>query len=506
MPVFAAVDIGANSVRLKIARLMRGRLRVEHEDREVTRLGASVFQSGLLAPEAMAHTIKVLQRFHRSVQQHACDAVRVVATSSLRDAGNSRSFIEWARAATGWRVEVISGLEEGRLIHLGIALNERLTHRRVLMVDLGGGSCEFTISVNDHIKSISSVPLGAVRLTGEFLKHDPPRTKELARMREFIAKELRRLEDKVRGERVQLVLATSGTAAALAAATRASYGRENRIATVTVNATTRVAEELADQTKAERAAIQGIGPKRAEIIVAGAAVFAEFMHRFGLRSFRYSPLGLRDGLLAAMAADYDRGSKSHQLIETDRGDSLLAMAKRYQVDLKYAERTRDLALQLFRGLKRLHGLPQEYEELLGAAAMLHEVGGYLNRAGAHRHSFYIIKNSEIFGFTPEQRNLVAVIARFVGKSKPAPGDRFMKNLLPSDMKPVITCNALLRLARALNQGRRSAVTSVRGRVGKGQVTLFARARGGAELEMWALAKEASYFRFVFGRALSAETS
>ena len=506
MPVFAAVDIGANSVRLKIAQLTRGRLRVVHEDREVTRLGASVFQTGLLAPEAMAHTIKVLQRFHKAAQQHACDAVRVVATSSLRDAGNSRSFIEWARAATGWRVEVISGLEEGRLIHLGLAVNEKLLRRRVLMVDLGGGSCEFTISVNDHIKSISSLPLGAVRLTGEFLKHDPPRKKELARMREFITKEVRRVEDKVRSERVQTVIATSGTAAALAAATRAAYGRENRIATVTTAATKRVAEQLAKQTQQKRAAIQGIGPKRAEIIVAGAAVYAEFMQRFGLRSFRYSPLGLRDGLLAAMAADYDRGSKSHKLIETDRDDAILAIAKRYQVDLKYAESTRDLAVQLFRSLKRLHGLSQEYEELLGAAAMLVEVGSYLNRAGAHRHSFYIIKNSEIFGFTPEQRNMMAVIARFVGKSRPAPHDRFVKQLLPHELKPVIMCNALLRLARALNQGRRSAVKSLRARVGQYHVTLFLRAKSGSELELWALSKEADYFLFVFGRTLSAEVS
>src|SRR5256885_2714517 len=182
MPVFAAVDIGSNSVRLKIARLTRGRMRVVAEDREVTRLGASVFQTGLLAPEAMAHTIKVLQRFHKAVQQHACDLVRVVATSSLRDAGNGRSFIEWARAATGWRVEVISGLEEGRLIHLGLAVNEKLLRRPVLMVDLGGGRCEVTISVNDHIQSISNPPLRAVRPTGEFPEHDPPRQKEMARL------------------------------------------------------------------------------------------------------------------------------------------------------------------------------------------------------------------------------------------------------------------------------------------------------------------------------------
>src|SRR5215470_742029 len=116
MPTFAAVDIGSNSVRLKIAEANRERLKTVFEDREVTRLGAGVFANGSLEPHAMAYTIQVLQRFLRAIQSHAADRVRVVATSATRDARNSRAFIDWVRTATGWRVEVISGLEEGRLI------------------------------------------------------------------------------------------------------------------------------------------------------------------------------------------------------------------------------------------------------------------------------------------------------------------------------------------------------------------------------------------------------
>src|SRR5579884_1806618 len=117
MPTFAAVDIGANSVRLKIAKLVGKRLQVVHEDREVTRLGATVFRTALLSPQAMAHTVKVLQRFHRATQSYGAEFVRVVGTSPLRDARNASAFIDWIRSATGWRIEVISGLEEGRLIH-----------------------------------------------------------------------------------------------------------------------------------------------------------------------------------------------------------------------------------------------------------------------------------------------------------------------------------------------------------------------------------------------------
>ena len=120
MPTFAAIDIGSNSVRLKISRLQNGRLKQIHEDREVTRLGAGVFGGGLLSPESMSETVRVLRRFHRATQECATDSVKVVATAALRDARNSRAFLEWVRSTTGWNIEVISGLEEARLIHLGI--------------------------------------------------------------------------------------------------------------------------------------------------------------------------------------------------------------------------------------------------------------------------------------------------------------------------------------------------------------------------------------------------
>src|SRR5579884_1620113 len=169
MPTFAAIDIGANSVRLKVAKLTRHRLETVAEDREVTRLGQSVFRTGLLEPKALAFTVKVLQRFHREAIKRGVDAVRVVATSALRDARNAASFIEWVRASTGWQVEIISGLEEGRLIHLGVLTHLRLKASPLLLVDLGGGSCELTVSVDGQIRSMVSLPLGAVRLTEEFL-------------------------------------------------------------------------------------------------------------------------------------------------------------------------------------------------------------------------------------------------------------------------------------------------------------------------------------------------
>src|SRR4029079_13372162 len=188
MPTFAAVDIGSNSVRLKIARLENKKLKDLYEDREVTRLGEGVFKNGYLTPESMALTVKVLRRFHRAAQRTGADVVRVVATSALRDARNSRAFLEWVRSATGWTVEIISGLEEARLIHLGLTSTLRVNSSPVLMMDLGGGSCELTVSRKGHIEQTVSVPLGAVRLTNDFVHHDPPRKSEIRQLRGLIAR------------------------------------------------------------------------------------------------------------------------------------------------------------------------------------------------------------------------------------------------------------------------------------------------------------------------------
>jgi exopolyphosphatase / guanosine-5'-triphosphate,3'-diphosphate pyrophosphatase len=509
MPTFAAVDIGSNSVRLKIARLQGGKLRALHEDREVTRLGEGVFGSGFLTPDSMAETVKVLRRFHRATQQIVTDSVRVVATAALRDARNSQAFLEWVRSATGWRVEVISGVEEARLIHLGLISGVRVDNSPALMMDLGGGSCELTVSQSGHIRDAVSLPLGAVRLTNEFLQHDPPRKGELKRMRGFVAREVNRVVDRIANAKAKSVIATSGTAAALAAVASHMRSGRNRQRTIVSRAEmARIAKRIARLPVAERRKIQGIGPRRAEIIVAGATVYHELLDRFRLKGFRYSPLGLRDGILAQMAADYDRSTRSGKQVESERWESILNAVAHYHVDRKHALDVRDSAVLLFTALRGVHRLPLEYREWLTAAAMLYEVGDYINRNGRHRHTNYIISNSEILGYTPQQRRTIAAIARYLGKSRPTVDDGPMKVIEPGDRSDVEKAIVLLRLARALNLGRSRAVEKVRIAVRSAEVklTLLPRRRMGVDLELWAVEKERDYFREVFGRELSTAAS
>jgi exopolyphosphatase/guanosine-5'-triphosphate,3'-diphosphate pyrophosphatase len=180
----------------------------------------------------------------------------------------------------------------------------------------------------------------------------------------------------------------------------------------------------------------------------------------------------------------------------------------YHIDRKHAMAVREAATSLFAALRSVHRLPPEYGEWLSAAAMLYEVGDYLNRSGHHRHTYYIISNSEILGYTPQQRRIIAAIARYLGKSRPVVEDVPMKVIDSVERPNVQKAIVLMRMARALNLSRSRAVERVRVRVRAAEVklTLVPRQRMGIDLELWALEKERDYFREVFGRELSTAAS
>jgi exopolyphosphatase/guanosine-5'-triphosphate,3'-diphosphate pyrophosphatase len=181
---------------------------------------------------------------------------------------------------------------------------------------------------------------------------------------------------------------------------------------------------------------------------------------------------------------------------------VVATARRYGVDPKQAEPVRAHAVQLFRELQALHELPPEYENWLAAAAMLRDTGKFINHQGHHRHTQYIVSSSELYGYTPLQRTLVSAIARYLGKSRPQPGDRALRNIPAAEHAHVHGAVALLRLAVALNQDRASDVLRVSAKVYPKRVYLEVEpGRTGAELELWSLRKEAGYFLEVFGREL-----
>ena len=226
-----------------------------------------------------------------------------------------------------------------------------------------------------------SLPLGAVRLQAEFLRNDPPSKEDVARLRKFIDRELGRAERKLGQPKVRLVIATSGTAAALAEASsalelglekkgaRAGIGKRaaKRVAVKRVEILTaetpsvrKIADRLAKLNNAQRAAVAGIGPRRSEIIVGGAQVYAALLERMDLKGFRYSRLGLRDGVLAQMLGDVDVRASVHRTMEAERWQGVLEVCRRYGFDPRKAEPERLHVVQLFDQMQAVHELPAEY--------------------------------------------------------------------------------------------------------------------------------------------------
>jgi exopolyphosphatase/guanosine-5'-triphosphate,3'-diphosphate pyrophosphatase len=354
-------------------------------------------------------------------------------------------------------------------------------------------------------------------LQQEFLRSDPPEKEDIARLKQFIDVQLRRAERKMGMPRVSLVIATSGTAAALSEASAflaskitARKGRAAKGAAPTITSTAdvrKLAEKLAKMTNTQRSSIPGIGPKRSEIIIGGATVYAHLLERLGLKGFRYSPLGLGNGILEQMLAEVDLRASVHRKMETERWAGVLEVCRRYGVDQRNAEPIREHVVQLYDQLLHVHELPPEYRLWLQAAAMMQDVGKYMNHQGHHRHTQYIVANSEIFGFSPEQRAIVSAIARYLGKSWPDAMDRVMRAVPVEEHISVLRAVTLLRMAVALNQDRASASVRMKTHVYPKRVVLeLIPGRGGAELEAWSLKKEAAYFREVFRRDLAVDVA
>ncbi len=349
MARYAAVDIGSNSVRMMAADVVGDRTEILAQERQVTRLGESVFRSGKVSAEALTFLCGTLARMAGMYRGLSVMAVRAVATSAVRDAGNQKEFLDRTSDALGTKVEIISGPEEARLIHVGVEARWPRRNERTLIVDVGGGSAELILSENGELLDAVSKPLGAVRLTELFLKSDPPKPVELKRMRAYIDEKLLPFRRAYGETKPQRTIVTSATAAAIVSAIhqlpRAKRDEADRLCA----RNKQVAElyaRLSQSDVATRRKMPGIGPRRAEIVVAGTAVFLRVLELFDLEFLYYCAGGVRDGIIADLAAR-GVGRELSRLSDQQRA-VVREMAEHYHVNLKHAEHVAMLARSLVR--------------------------------------------------------------------------------------------------------------------------------------------------------------
>jgi exopolyphosphatase/guanosine-5'-triphosphate,3'-diphosphate pyrophosphatase len=502
MARYAAIDIGSNSLRMEVADKSPGSpMEIVASGRVVTRLGESVFRTGKVSREAADLTCQVLAGMAAQYQKLNVAGVRAVATSAVRDARNQAEFIERASAAAGAPVDVISGREEARLIHLGVQSRWPQTSRRVLIVDVGGGSVEIIASEGGRFGDAVSKPLGAVRLCAAFLAGDPAAELELHRMREFIDEKLDGVARRFGASRWDRAIATSATACAAACAIhRVPRSKGDLVDRLRMPAPQlrKLGKTLAELDLKRRRAITGIGPRRAEIIVPGVIVLARVLSVFNLASLHYCAAGVRDGIIADLAAR-GVGSQRAQLGSEQRQE-VGRLSRRYGVSPQHSRQVAALARTLFDSLQSLHQLPLECGKLLEAAAYLHDVGHFVSDQSHHKHSYYLVANSGLPGFTNRERELIACLCRYHRKSLPAPRQAGPQLLTGEENHAVLRLIPLLRLADSLDRSHTQRVQSIECGIQNGQVTIRLSSPRGKDidLELWAAERAAAVFRQVYG--------
>jgi exopolyphosphatase/guanosine-5'-triphosphate,3'-diphosphate pyrophosphatase len=502
MPRYAAVDIGSNSTRMLAAEISPGEApRTLASEREVTRLGESVFRTGRISPEAMDGVLRVLARMAETYRKLGVSGVRVVATSAVRDAANQADFVTRAGSTLGVPVEIITGREEARLIHQGVIGRWPQPGKTVLIVDIGGGSAEIIASRDGQLIDAVSKPLGAVRLQENFLTADPPHSRALHQLAEFVDEKLDETVISM-GTNWDRVIATSSTAAAVVCAInelpRSKRDDADRLRVTTVQVR-QLYRRLAALNLEGRRKVPGIGPRRAEIIVAGAGALLRIMERFGAQAMYYSAAGVRDGILADLAALGASGELSgmnpDQLREVER------VASRFGVALPDARTVAGFAKELFHATHGLHQLPLAHGRLLEAACYFCDTGHYINDAAHHKHAYYVVAYSDFSGFTDRERRLTAALCRYHRKAMPQESHPEFAELALEDKRALMWMIPLLRLADNLDPNRSLEVQWVGCEVGESRVVVKLRSPHELDLTEWAAARVSEVFRQVYGRSV-----
>ncbi|MFN0028168.1 MAG: exopolyphosphatase [Acidimicrobiales bacterium] len=466
--VLAAIDVGTNSFHLVVARMLaNGRFETMASEKEMVRLGSGSGDMKHLSDQAMDRGVAALGRFRRVAHINGA-RIRAVATSAVREALNQDRFIERARNEAGVEVEVISGTEEARLIHLGVLQALPVFNNRLLLVDIGGGSTEILVATGPDIEWSRSHKLGAIRLTDRFFPEGRTSARRAERCRRYLESFLINTALELRHRPFDIAVGSSGTIQNLAqmAAHLRGEGQPKSINSASFSRAelSKLTQLLVDQpTATERMQLPGIESRRADILPAGALLLDTLAELLHIEKFTVSAYALREGVLLDAARNnghHRHLDPLHHLSDLRRAgvEHLLAVT---DPAVDHAHRAAELALQLFAQTAARHQLPEDYAELLEAGALLANAGRTIAHEAHHKHSYYVIRNSDqLSGFTSHEIELIAQVSRYHRKSSPKAGHAEFGALTPADQQAVRVMAGLLRIAIGLDRGHQGAIDAV----------------------------------------------
>ncbi len=470
--ILAAIDLGTNSIHMVVVSIepTLPTFSIITREKDTVRLGDRDPETGELKPEVMARAIASLERFQEIAKSLNAQSIIAVATSAVREAPNGRDFLQQVETQLGLSVDLISGQEEARRIYLGVLSGMEFNNQPHIIIDIGGGSTELILGDSHEPRSLSSTKIGAVRLTAEFVTTDPIGNAEFqflqAYVRGMLERPIEELQPHLQPDELPRLVGTSGTIETLATI----LARE-KLGTVpsplsgyelSIKDLRELVNRLRKLNNAERAAIPGMSERRAEIILAGAVILQEAMTLLGVELLVVGERSLREGVIVDWMLTHGLIEDRLRYQSSVRQRSVIKTAQKYQVNLEHSDRVATFAMSLFNQTQGLlHHWGLEEQELLWAAAILHNCGYYVNHSSHHKHSYYLIRNGELLGYTETEIEIIANIARYHRKSPPKKKHENYRSLPSKQHRQLVNqMSALLRLAVALDRRQIGAVKRV----------------------------------------------
>jgi len=498
----AAIDIGTNSIRsIVVAVEKSGKFRVLDDEKATVRLGEGLHDTGMLSAAASERAIAALLRQKKIIDGYGVKGIEAVATSAVRKAANGAAFVAAVKAQAGITVASISGEEEAELVALSAFNNFDMEGARHLLVDIGGGSLELVTTVGRHIEEIFSLELGAVYLTETFLKGDLPAAAAHNKLRRHIRKMLKDTfpEDI---PAVNALIGSGGTITAIAAMVQA--GRKEVFGSahgyeVLRSDIVHLLAMLQRKSPMELRSVPGLSPDRADIIVAGVTVIDELLEFCQCNLLKVNERGIREGLIL-------RGLRKHGMVSAEGSprswrESVLGFAESCHFDRQHALQVARLSMELFKALAGPYTLGEKEGRILEAAAILHDVGYFINYSSHHKHSYHLIRHADLFGFTPRERELIATVARYHRKSLPKKKHEEFMRLGGADRQLISRLGGILRLADGLDRSRTGLVTIAEPVFSPSSLLLRLQGTGDLSVEIYGATYKSDLFKESFGLKL-----
>lgn len=498
MPRFAAIDSGSNASRLLIVSANDpANVKPFRTLRIPVRLGHGVFQTGRLDPEAIDHCVAAMREFGEAMEEAGVTAYRAVVTASARGASNADVLLDRVRNETGIALTAVDGLEEARLVALAVHTKMPLAGHSLLM-DLGGGSLELSEVQGAKTGFTVSLPIGTVRLLEAFPTRGGVITGEAeALIGEYIERVLAPHVRKLREKPWKVVVATGGNFEAIA---KLAPAARSHWPAIDVRSAYALLEIMKPMTARERGARFGLREDRADVIVPALFVVQALAKITEVSRIVVPGVGLKEGIVEELVEKHyrvwDYGG------ERDKHFGVaLALGRRYHFDEHHGTQVASLALDLFDGSQPWHGLGEDDRNLLRLAALLHDVGDFVNPSAHHKHTQYLILNSDFMGLSQEHRALVAMVARYHRKSAPTLRHLDYRALAEPTRARVRVLAGLLRVADALDRGHRSKVWSITVARVKETLRITIAAEEDVSLEVWTVARKGALLEAELGRAI-----